>query len=271
MIINENYYPAFKNHELILDLNLNAFSIYDISCWRDDQTPGLVDYLIFPEYSITTSQVDVTDNNGLVVVDSNGVVVTVSRNTTVVSEFEPRHEIVTFLYLFQDDGDPYWGFSRYTNTDFRDWDDLAGPNWYGFSYLSYLVTGYNLSGDMARQGQSIYLQTYCRLTEQSYIDDGNGNAILDFQSACWVSSQWEWNNSSAQGKWGSEFNTYRFTKPTPTSPTIGDTFDYGDTVILTKNKMRGRGHALAIKFNAEYNKDLRLLGWNTLNTKNGEP
>jgi hypothetical protein len=271
MIINEGYYQSYKNHELILDLNLNAFSIYDVSGWRDDQMPGLVDYLIFPEYSITTEQTDVTDNNGMVVVDAKGSIVTVNKDISVVSPFEPRHEIVTFLYLYQDNGDPFWGFSRYNNTVFRDWDGLVYVGWYGFSYLSYLVTGYNLMGDMARQGQSIYLQTYCRRTEQYYIDDGLGSATLDYPSACWVSSQWEWNNSTAQGKWGSEFNTYRFTKPTPTSPAIGDTFDYGDTVILTKNKMRGRGHTLAIKFNAEYNKDLKLLGWNTLNTKNGEP
>jgi len=262
MIINETYYPSFKNHELILDLNLQAFSIYDISGLRDDQYPGLVDYIIYPEYSIADGLQDVTDSNGYIVTTTSGDIVTVPREYTKINEFNPRHEVVTFLYVGQDNGSPFWGFSRYTNNQFLDWD--------GFQFPSYMLTGYNLTGDMARQGQAIYLQTYCTRTEQSYINVSNV-ATLDFQSACWVSSQWEWNNSAAQGKWGTMFNAYRFIKPTPPSPVIGDVFDYGDTVITTKNKLRGRGHALSLLFEAELGKDLRLLGWNALMTKNGEP
>ena len=273
MIINENYYPSFKNHELILDLNLQAFSIYDISCWNDDQTPGLVDYLIYPEYSVEDSIEPVTDYTGAVVVDANGATVTVTKSKIQINEFEPREEIVTFLYFSQQvnaTAATYFGFSRYINQSFRDWDNIIedAGGWYGFSYVSYMVTGYNLTGDMARQGQSIYLQTFCRRTENYYLWS---STEYDRPSACWVSSRWEWNEDNTQGKWGSEFNAYRFTKPTPTSTNYGDPFTYGDTVITTKNKLRGRGHALAIMFDAELNKDLRLLGWNTLMTKNGEP
>ena len=277
MIINENYYPAFKNHELIFDLNLQAFSIYDISAWKDDQTPGLVDYLIYPEYSVEDTIETVTDSTGNAVLDANGVVVTITSQTIQINEFEPREEVVTFLYLSQQINTvnpTYWGFSRYICPFFRDWDTILYPVlladlwWYGFSYTSYMITGYNLTGDMARQGQSIYLQTFCRRTENYYTWS---STEFDRPSACWVSSRWEWNEDNTQGKWGSEFNAYRFTKPTPTSTNYGDPFTYGDTVITTKNKLRGRGHALAIMFDAELNKDLRLLGWNALMTKNGEP
>jgi len=283
MLVNETFYPSFKNHELILDLNLNAFSIYDISAWRDDQTPGLVDYVIYPEYSKEGRIEAVTDNSGVIVTDANGVVVTTNIDTIVINEFEPRHEIVTFLYLSQQvnfDSQTYWGFSRYLNQNFRDWDnileagDLFGGS-FGFGFESYLLTGYNLSGDMARQGQSIYLQTFCERTEYAF------NVLIDNTydyrgpSACWVSSQWDWNDSAVQGKWGTSFNTYRFTKPIVQVPyipgNITQEFDYGEKVIITKNKLRGRGRALSLLFEAEYTKDLKLLGWNTLNTKNGEP
>jgi len=283
MIINETYYPAFKNHELILDLNLNAFSIYDVSGWRDDQMPGLVDYLIYPEYSKESRTEAVTDNSGVIVTDSAGLVVTVEIDTIEINKFEPREEIVTFLYLSQQvnfDAQTYWGFSRYLNRSFRDWDNILqshdATGWWGFGFESYLLTGYNLSGDMARQGQSIYLQTFCERTEFACEANNDGSYYYYGPSACWVSSQWDWNNSAAQGKWGTSFNTYRFTKPLPTligafGSGITTPFDYGETVITTKNKLRGRGKALSILFEAEYLKDLKLLGWNTLNTKNGEP
>ena len=273
MIIREDFFPYYKNHELILDLTLGAFSIYDISGLRDDHVPALVDYFIYPEHTVETHQREVVDNDGVVVTDANGIVVTSTVTTAVIQSFHPREEIVTFLYIGHEWNYSYstfFGFSRYINQSFRDWDNIIedAGGWYGFSYVSYMVTGYNLTGDMARQGQSIYLQTFCRRTENYYLWS---STEFDRPSACWVSSRWEWNEDNTQGKWGSEFNAYRFTKPTPTSTNYGDPFTYGDTVITTKNKLRGRGHDLAIMFDAELNKDLRLLGWNALMTKNGEP
>jgi len=275
MIVNELHYPSFKNHELILDLNLQAFSIYDISGTRDDQTPGLVDYIIYPEHSRIEIEEPVTDSTGVLVLDANGVVVTVTSDQIAINEFKPREEVVTFLYLYQEvtgSGYTFWGFSRYLNTFSRDWDNLtAGSNQltYGYQYPAYMITGYNLTGDMARQGQSIYLQTFCKRTEYFYT---YSETEYDHPSACWVSGRWEWNNSNFQGKWSDSFNAYRFTKPLPSGVWwYGVSFDYGDTVITTKNKLRGRGHALSILFEAEPGKDLRLLGWNALMTKNGEP
>ena len=274
MIVNNQKYPSFKNHELILDLNLQAFSIYDVSVGRDDASPGLVDYIIYPEYSRTEVEEPVTDSTGVVVLDANGVVVTTTIDNININDFEPREEIVTFLYLYQEvtvSGYTFFGFSRYLNSYFRDWDNLilnTNALTYGYQYPAYMVTGYNLSGDMARQGQSIYLQTFCKRTENFYLWSA---AELDHPSACWVSGRWEWNDSSFQGKWSDSFNSYRFTKPLPTYLDYGDPFNYGDLVINTKNKLRGRGHSLSIVFEAEPGKDLRLLGWNALMTKNGEP
>ena len=271
MIIREDFFPYYKNHELILDLTLGAFSIYDISGLRDDHVPALVDYFIYPEHTVETHQREVVDNDGVVVTDANGIVVTSTVTTAVIQSFHPREEIVTFLYIGHEwdfSYSTFFGFSRYLNKFFRDWDNTTN-NVSGYSYQSYMITGYNLSGDMARQGQSIYLQTFCKRTEErysTYTDSG-----YDHPSACWVSSQWEWNEDNAQGKWGAEFNAYRFTKPLPATTDYMSIFNYGDTVITTKNKLRGRGHSLAIKFEAEVDKDLRLLGWNALMTKNGEP
>jgi hypothetical protein len=37
----------------------------------------------------------------------------------------------------------------------------------------------------------------------------------------------------------------------------------GQPVVVTKNKVRGRGRALQLKFTAEAGKDAHILGWQT--------
>ena len=120
---------------------------------------------------------------------------------------------------------------------------------------------------MMRKKQAIYLKVFCQRTEDYYLSPTS----LRFASSCKVQSQWQWNNSAAQGKWGVVFQAYRFTKPTPTNPVAGMAFDYGDTVIVTKNKLRGRGDALSLYFQSEQGKDMKLLGWGLEMTQNDTP
>ncbi len=70
----------------------------------------------------------------------------------------------------------------------------------------------------------------------------------------------ELGNSITSGKWGNEFQAYRLTRfYTPTG--AEDPFDNGDSVIVTKNKVRGSGKALSLKITSESGKDMKLLGW----------
>ena len=114
---------------------------------------------------------------------------------------------------------------------------------------------------MMRQKQAIYLKLYFDRTEDSYILDESGNVVLAHQSGCKVQSQWNWNNSASQGKWGIPFQGYRLLKTHPANPSAGDVFDYGERVIVTKNKLRGRGHCVSLLFVADCGKDTKLLGW----------
>jgi hypothetical protein len=41
-------------------------------------------------------------------------------------------------------------------------------------------------------------------------------------------------------------------------------FDDGYPVVITRNKIRGRGRALQIKFTADEDYDMRILGWSNL-------
>ena len=83
---------------------------------------------------------------------------------------------------------------------------------------------------------------------------------LKNQSSCLVQAQWDWANSVNSGKWGKEFQAYKLLRPYIPSG-VDDPFDYGDGVIVTKNKLRGSGKCLSLKITSESGKDMQLLGW----------
>lgn len=261
MALDTTYLDSY-NKELVLDLSLNAFSVMAIE-HDDDNLPRVHAYMQIPNYYLSAEQVTLTDSFGVPIVDSSGVTVTTTGYGSHVRTNDARKFNFKFLTSYTNE----WTFSEYRDYSFYDWVSMDGV---GSSFDSYLVTGYNIAGDMARYKQSIYLQTFCKLTEEYY---SVVNDVVSYtpQSSCMVQAQWDWADSGYQGKWGEAFQAYRFIKPIETAPADGDVFDYGDTVITTKNKLRGRGRALSLYIYSEAGKDMKLLGWNLLTTRNGEP
>lgn len=253
-------YDAF-NRELILDLTLGAFSIYDIAHTGDQL---IRDYVDVPPFYLTRSEVQLYRGNDPVT-DGSGNPVTISGYVSTVNrQTDNRRERFKFLITA---GNKI-SLAEYKDYRFVDWFSIDGV---GLPYNTYLLTGYELSQDMLRQKQSIYLKIFFERTEDVYTLDSDGNVVLAHQSGCKVQSHWNWNNSAAQGKWGIPFQGYRLLRTQPANPSAGDTFDYGERVIVTKNKLRGRGHCLSLLFVPECGKDTKLLGWALENTKNDFP
>ena len=104
-----------------------------------------------------------------------------------------------------------------------------------------------------------YIYFHFLRTETGFVDDGNDLQVVG-ESSCLVQSQWDWSNSIASGKWGREFQAYRYKRAyMPSSEADG--FDTGAATIVSKNKLRGRGRVLSLKISTEPGKDLQLLGW----------
>lgn len=227
------------NKELVLDLNLQAFYPNTIAV----NNVFIADYVEVPNYINNASVEDVYVGNNLVMVGANAVQV----NST---EVEDRESSFSFL-VFKKTG--YFTLAKYTNDTFVDWKVAEG----GVDYSSYIVSGYELFGDVARKKQATYLVMLFERTE-----DGFSGSPLEatHPSSCLVQAQWNYTNSSASGKWGSVFQAYRYVRNyTPSG--VGDIFNTGDRVITTKNKLRGSGKALSLYIHSEAGKDMRVLGW----------
>ena len=263
MTTSEKNYPTSFNRELILDLSLQAFSMYDLDHSDEDvDAPRLHDYIPIASSIREDTTFNVFDDSGVLVTDG-GVVVTASGKITVNRSADSRRE--KFKYLV----------SQGTNFSIAEYKDYAFEDWASyttspFNFDSYLITGYGISGDFMRKKQATYLNVLCDRTETVYTTV-SGSVVLARQSSCLVQAQWDWNNSDAQGKWGTQFEAYRLFLPQPASPSSGDAFDYGARVIETKNKLRGSGKSLSVYFQSTPGKDMKLLGWGVLGYKGDHP
>jgi len=262
MANNETYQYDSFNRELILDLTLGAFTIYTIT---SDETnfdfPLVREYVKLPSFYKQAVAVQIYSGNDLIV-DGLGDPVTFNQYIVKSRTTDERRENFKFVTT----GGTVFSLSEYRDYRFYDWYSVDNV---GYSFDSYLLTGYNLANSFNMK-QSVYLQVFCERTEDYYHVVG---ATVDFyhKSSCKIQAQWNWADSAYQGKWGETFEAYRLLKNIATSPSDGDVFDYGDTVITTKNKLRGRGRALSLYIHSDPGKDLKLLGWNLLTTVNNEP
>ena len=238
-----NYINKYTK-ELVYDLTLEAWYKNELSDLSSN-SPYIADYVPIPGYSVTT--VTETVLAGATPVEhssSGGVIVTSTVPVSRSSQFSFLTIRATSFTL-----------SKYSDNTFMDWKTADGT---GVTFSSYLVTGYELFGDIMRQKQIPYLFMYLQQTENSFSSSGS-DFILDNQSSCMVQAQWEWADSAAGGNWGTAFQAYRILRlPTPSG---AGAWDSGDSMVVTKNKLRGSGKTLSLKIYSETKKDMRLLGW----------
>lgn len=238
-----NYINQYTK-ELIYDLTLQAW--YTNTIGFSESSPFIADYVDVPGYAVSSAEESVLAGTDTVLVTAGDTVVVDSTlQTNRSSQFSFLTIVGTSFTL-----------SKYNNTSFKDWVINTAT---GINYSSYLVTGYELFGDILRSKQIPYVFFYFQRTENGY-SAATGTLELTNPSSCLVQAQWNWTNSANSGKWGTQFQAYRLLRNyIPSGPS--DPFDYGEAVIVTKNKLRGSGKCLSLKIQSEAGKDMKILGW----------
>ena len=241
----DNYINRYTK-ELVLDLTLQAWYTNSISSLASN-SPAITDYIEVPGYAVSTS-------NSTVEVGTDDVIVT-AGTTVIITDtiLTNRSSLFSFLVMRGSS----FTISKYNSSSFTDWKTAGSGT--GANYSSYLVTGYELFNDLMRKKQAPYIFFYFNRTEDGFSTVGS-SLLLDNPSSCLVQAQWNWANSANSGKWGNQFQAYRLLRNYIPSG-AADPFDYGDSVIVTKNKLRGSGKCLSLKIESEAGKDMKLLGW----------
>lgn len=213
---------------LNFDLDLQAFYPWSIES-LDSDTPTVASVLTFPAISSTTSTFTVIDNSGNTVIDGSSNTVVADSNVLSTADTETK-----FLTVVLDGATYEVTFSEFNNTGNLDWETADST---GVGYSSYLVTGYQLFGDIARFKQAPYVYTYLKEN-----DDFNNHS-------CLLQGRWDFSNSGNSGKYTSQFQTYR---------DIGNT---NTEVLVTRHKFRGKGRSLQLHFLSDDVNKFNILGW----------
>ena len=238
-------YPNSYNKELVYDLTLKAWYKNSISSLASD-SPYIADYVPIPGYTVTSREESVVAGTAPVIVTA-GTSVVVDDDIPV-----SRTEQFSFLTIVGTS----FTLSKYNGSDFLDWKTKDSV---GVDFTSYLYTGYELFGDVMRQKQIPYVFFYFEKTEDGFTPSGD-DLVFKNQSSCKVQAQWGWSNSAANGKWGKEFQAYRILRNyTPSG--AADAYDSGESMVVTKNKLRGSGKSISLYIKSETGKDMKLLGW----------
>lgn len=142
---------------------------------------------------------------------------------------------------------------RENTTRFKDWYQF---NNVGVEVPAYFITGYNMgSNGPARTKTGQYLTVFMKRTETAF----DANAIPLNQSGCLMQSRWDFTDNAFTGKWADDVQVYRQLRPYFASPS--SSFDDGYPLVISKNKLRGRGKAVQFKFTSQTGKDMKIVGW----------
>lgn len=122
----------------------------------------------------------------------------------------------------------------------------------------YMITAYDSVRDPGSFKVAPVVWVFSRKTETGY--DESHNAIRP--SSTLMQARWEWADNANASRWGTEQEVYRHQR-TYVPVNDADTYDDGIPCVTTKNKLRGRGRVLQLKFTAGEGKDSFIMGWKT--------
>ena len=143
--------------------------------------------------------------------------------------------------------------TRDSSTSFKDW---YTANSVGAEQTAYVLTGYNMGGNgPARTKTAQYLTVFLKRTETSF--DANTNPLNP--GGCLMQARWDFTDNGYAGKWADEVQVYRQLRPYFAQPST--VFDDSYPLVITKNKLRGRGKAAQFKYTSEAGKAMNIVGW----------
>ena len=243
--------------ELVLDIELDAYYLSTPRELPVGDTPILVSPIQVPPYRNILVEEEVLNSGDQV--QNSLVDVTYNRTEQEESVREVAYVAVTNLEPIE------FTFASYRDTDFLDWKSVDGV---GVDADAYIITGWTTGGDNQRYKQVPWLTFYMRSTETGFRSTPEGDIEPDNASSCLLQTRWDWTNSDRANRWSREIQLYRRQRTYfPTD--VNEEFDDGYELVVTKNKLRGKGRSVAFKLRTEPGKDCAILGWSFIVGVNG--
>ena len=241
---NDETVESKLNNILVLDTAIQAFYPWYIED-ETTNTDAIIGLEFFSGFGAAASTLDVVDSAGNDVITSAGDDVVSIQNLAVTGS-------PSIILLIRDGDTNKLTMGSFTDDNFLDWGSV--------NYSSFAEAGYDFMGDMVLKKTAPYLTTYMRLTETAWEGDETDGYAPNNPSSMLVSAFWDFKNTSSS----TAQQAYRFKRmPVVDADNLLD-FNYPESVIVTRMKVRGRGRSMRIKFESEQGKDFILLGYSVL-------
>ncbi len=205
-----SFNPYFFDGILNMDLTLGSFYPWTISSFEASSDYGATPWMV----GIYNTQ-------------------TLNQNRPDGTPYVPEVRATYIQYLTavpSGDQPSQWTFtvSYFNNTAFGDWIQYATTNVqfipplnplpgqpgfvkFGYPYLSFVDTGYELLEDAERQKEIGYVFCYFKQTEIGWIENGKGTGDYDLvhPSSCLFQTRWDWSSNSASNRWSTKQQAYK--------------------------------------------------------------
>lgn len=259
-----NYRFKFNN-VLVLDVNTGAIYLHKIGTLTSN-SPYVAGIFSLP--ALTT----VTQTENVIQASSGNTVIRQSDSEVVVADITnvSAGEIQTkFFTPVPVSTNSEWTYSLFNNNNYKDWISKDST---GVDYTSFFDTGYLVEGDVMNKKQSPYIYVYSKRTETGYISDGSGGFTIQNDSSCFMQARWQFADNSNSSRFGRTQQIYRRGHGTYNDTANGNLdFDDGFPVVVTRNKIRGGGQSLHLRFSSESGKDFNLFGWAVVYSTTTQP
>lgn len=264
--INKKIYWAYPNNNEPLQSKINNFLILDIPLgafypWKISDQPltpyyRSTDYVVGVAFYSGYGSEDRLDN--VVLGNGDNVVISTGDNVVVEIPTEVRTGDAAIVLLTRQVTDRMT-MAAFKSTEFLDWPETNRPG----PYSSYAETGYDFIGDLTVKKNAPYLVVYSRLTEEGF----TGNEVDGYEtvrpSSLLVSTSWDFKETFTTPQ-----QAYRLKQTVVVNPNDLTEFDYPESVITTRLKLRGHGRSMRIRYESEPGKDFLLLGWGVIQGRN---
>ena len=221
------------NYDRVLSFNLKKGAFYP---WTIDTSSGIFVNGVINSRGVSSEfeQENVTSSGDLVL-DPSGEVVTAYMS---VSESKPS--IFKYFTTELTSGTTFAGtWSTVSASSYRDWAAASSSD--GVSYESYLISGYNITGQAQRFMQTNYVVAYL------------GNFP---DSSCLFQNYWDFASTQDSPRVSVAQQIYRTKLRVNTQQ--------------ARIKVRGKGRSVQFSFKSEEGKPFFLHGWSTYITQNND-
>lgn len=227
------YYPTNEEEPLkldgvlVLDLKYGAFTPYKLS------NGG---YVVAP-FTVPTPN-EIVPSMFLWAGDDE---IIADEDTVIAKEYDVEYNEYSSVCHISKLSDNTLLYSEFNSRDFFDWID--------YDFEAYMVSYPLIVSDTYSYKQTPIVQTIFKRTEEELLRDGNYLA----PTGCKYRTRWQWSIGDESNRWDMLQNCYF----------VPDNFK-NYKYLTSKIVVRGRGKAFQIELRNDENKDMRIIGINTV-------